>query len=80
MFDGIMVSGLTVNVCRVICSCQSLTQLTAAERYMIFAGKDLTELVEAKRAQLAKRANANRKINKAMNDKFNALATRRNIF
>jgi len=64
----------SIFICRVIASCNTLLQLAGAERLMINAGKDLTEVVEAKRLQLLAKCEKRAAVNKAINDAFNALA------
>tara|TARA_R110000803_G_scaffold182176_2_gene244489 strand:- start:202 stop:438 length:237 start_codon:yes stop_codon:yes gene_type:complete len=66
-----MISTKSIAVCRVICSCETLRQLTTAERYMIHAAKDFTHLIAAKRLQLLDAIAKRRKVNKQINDNFN---------
>lgn len=70
----LMISQLSIRVCEVITSCTSTQQLRVAERYMILAGKDFTNLVRAKEQQIHERLHENALINWRMNDLLNEKA------
>tara|TARA_R110001606_G_scaffold359156_1_gene510966 strand:+ start:54 stop:269 length:216 start_codon:yes stop_codon:yes gene_type:complete len=71
-----MISNISLSVCRTITGCKTLVQLAVAERYMALSGKDFTDLVLLKKAQLNQRLEVNSRINSAINTRLTEIVKR----
>ena len=69
-----MISNLSIRVCQIIVTCNTLKQLTAAEQYMILSGKNFTHLVQAKEMLLLDQLKQKEQINQHWMDRFNEKA------
>ncbi len=67
---------LSNRVRKVITSCETITQLRAAEKYMILAGIDQTALVDKMDEKLMSKAKARFMTNTEINNEFNRLTNK----